>query len=98
MKKIHLALGTLLLAFAPHSAHAQAIGLFEGHQDVGTVLTAGTADYDPATKTYTLTGSGENMWAAADAFHFVWKKVTGDIRLSASITSISEGGDAHRKA
>ncbi len=98
MKKINVILGTLLFAAGPHSARAQAIGLFEGHQDVGTVLTAGTVAYDPATKTYTLTGSGENMWATADAFHFVWKKVAGDIRLSASIASISEGGDAHRKA
>ena len=90
--------GAALLGAAPNRVCAQAVGLFEGHQDVGIVLTPGTAVYDAATKTYTLTGSGENMWAAADAFHFVWKKVTGDVRLSASIASISEGGDAHRKA
>ena len=98
MKDIYLTVGALLLAASPQFAPAQTLGIFEGHQDVGAVLTPGTAVYDPATKTYTLTGSGDNMWAAADAFHFVWKKVSGDVRVSASIMSISDGGDPHRKA
>ena len=38
-------------------------GLFEGRGDVGTVLHPGSAEYDAASKVYTLTGSGENMWA-----------------------------------
>ncbi len=52
-------------------------GIFEGHSDVGTVLHPGSVDYDAAAKTYTISGSGENMWFAADAFQFAWKK---DIR------------------
>ena len=88
-----LAMGLLRLA------HAQApLGLFEGHQDVGAVLTPGTAQYDAASKTYTLSASGENMWATADEFQFVWKKVSGDIRIAADISFIGEGGDPHRKA
>jgi TolB protein len=75
-----------------------AIGLFDGHQDVGTVLTAGSADYDSATRSYTLSASGENMWATADAFQFVWKKISGDVRLTADISFIGQGGDPHRKA
>jgi len=91
---------TFALLLIPSAALAQstAVGLFEGHQDVGTVLTAGTAAHDAANHAYTLTGSGENMWATADAFHFVWKKVTGDVRISATIASLSDGGDPHRKA
>ena len=38
------------------------IGIFDDHADVGTVLHAGSVDYDPAQKTYTIAGSGENMW------------------------------------
>ncbi|MGO9259520.1 MAG: hypothetical protein ACLQU1_24890 [Bryobacteraceae bacterium] len=68
------------------------------HQDVGALLTPGAAAYDASGHTYTLSASGENMWATADAFHFAWKKVSGDIRLSADISFVGEGGDPHRKA
>ncbi|MGH9529676.1 MAG: hypothetical protein ACRD2S_07140, partial [Terriglobales bacterium] len=62
-----------------------AIGQFEGHGDIGTVLHVGSAEYDPGKGTYTLTASGENMWLKSDAFQFVWKKVSGDVALSADI-------------
>jgi len=92
--------GALLVCGIPNPIEAQAaaIGLFDGHQDIGTVLTPGTADYDSSKRTYTLSASGENMWAASDAFQFVWKKVTGDIRLTADVSFIGQGGDPHRKA
>jgi len=53
-------------------------GVFDGHGDVGTVLHAGSVDYDASKQTYTITGSGENMWSVADAFQFVWKKMSGE--------------------
>ncbi len=74
------------------------LGLFEGHADIGTVLHPGSAIYDKSKKTYTITGSGENMWFAADAFHFVWKKVSGDVTLTANIAFANTGGNAHKKA
>jgi hypothetical protein len=74
------------------------VGIFEGHADVGTVLHAGSARYDPTTKTYTLTGSGENMWFARDAFHFAWTQVTGDMSLTADVAFTGVGKDPHRKA
>ncbi len=74
------------------------LGIFEGNGDVGTVLHAGSADYSQQTKTYTLTGSGENMWFANDAFQFVWKKVSGDVTITADISLLGTGGDNHRKA
>jgi TolB protein len=74
------------------------LGIFEGQTDVGTVLPPGTAQFDPGQKTYTLTGSGANMWMTRDVFHFVWKKVSGDVSLSADIAFPNPGGNAHRKA
>jgi TolB protein len=89
------ALGLVLVALP---AFAQtSIGVFEGHSDVGAVLHPGTAGYDPATRTYTITGSGDDMWAASDAFQFVWKKVSGDVALAADIAFTGAGGEAHRK-
>ena len=82
----------------PAQDSSSPIGIFDSHSDVGTVLHAGTAEFDASTKSYTLTGSGENMWAAKDAFHFVWKKVSGDVTLSAYLALLGQGGDNHRKA
>jgi hypothetical protein len=45
---------------------AQKAGIFDGQQDVGAVLHAGSATFDTARNTYTVTGSGENMWFAED--------------------------------
>src|SRR5438093_5240846 len=73
-------------------------GMFESHGDVGTVLHPGTAVYDQSSRRYTLTGSGENMWLSADAYHFVWKKVSGDVALTADISFPHPGGNEHRKA
>jgi TolB protein len=79
-----------------------AIGLFEGHGDVGTLLQPGSAEYEAATKTYTVGGSGENMWAKEDDFHFIWRKVTAknskNLSLAADISILGSGGDNHRKA
>lgn len=77
---------------------AAPLGLFDDHTDVGAVLHAGSADYDSVKRTYTIAGSGENMWFAADAFHFVWKRMSGDVTLTADISFIGSGGEAHRKA
>jgi len=75
-----------------------AVGSFENHSDVGTVLHAGTATYDPAKQTYNLTGSGENMWSTQDAFQFAWKKVSGDVELTADIAFANSSGNPHKKA
>src|SRR2546423_6947248 len=91
----------LTLSFAGSSAFAQSqsnLGAFEGHSDVGTVLHAGSAVFDRSNDTYTIAGSGENMWFGSDAFHFVWVKASGDISLSADISFQGTGGNKHRKS
>lgn len=75
-----------------------ATGVFNGHQDVGTVLHPGSTAYDPSTKTYTVKGSGENMWFGLDDFQFAWKKMTGDVAISADIAFVGAKGNNHRKA
>jgi hypothetical protein len=91
------ALAGKYLTQAPPAAAAQ-VGIFEGHGDVGKVLHAGSAAYDPKARVYTVAGSGENMWSTKDAFHFVWKKVTGDLSLAADISFRGKGREPHRKA
>ena len=76
-----LALGTFVLAGST-SVQESALGLFEKHGDVGLVGKPGVVDYDRVQKSYLITGGGENMWATTDAFHFVWKQVSGDVSLA----------------
>jgi TolB protein len=92
-----LALASLLLIAATSRAQ-ESVGIFENHADVGTVLHPGSATFDPATITYTLTGSGDNMWFASDAFQFAWKKVSGDVDLTADIAFATTAGNPHKKA
>ncbi len=85
-------------AFCLAKGPSQPVGIFENHGDIGTVLHPGVATYDDANKSYTLAGSGENMWLSTDAFQFVWKKVSGDVTLTADISFIGAGVNPHRKA
>ena len=79
-------------------SQSASIGIFEGNGDIGTSLKPGSVQYDSTKKTYTIAGGGENMWFSKDAFHFVWKKVSGNISLTANIQWIGTGGHPHRKA
>jgi len=72
--------------------------LFDDHTDVGTVLHSGSTQYDAATNKYVLTGSGENVWSTTDAFQFAWKRVSGDVTLSAEIAFANTAGVPHKKA
>lgn len=89
----------IALATSPAAA---AIGLFDAQSDIGSVAPPGTANYDAASGVYTLTSAGANLWYREDDFHFVWKKVSGDMALQADVTwpPITYGHDpvAHRKA
>lgn len=74
------------------------LGVFEGQSEVGHVLHEGSAQYDAADETYTVSGSGDNMWFATDEFHFLWKKISAkDVTLSADLNIVSADGDGHRK-
>jgi len=91
---------TLVFSGVPSPAQSAStpLGIFEGRGDVGTVLHQGSVDYDAAKGTYAITGSGENMWSAEDAFQFAWKKVSGDVTLTADISFTTTTGNEHKKA
>lgn len=59
------------------------IGIFDGQADVGAALVPGNAGYDPATRQYTVTSAGYNIWYQRDEFRFLWKKMSGDFSLAA---------------
>ena len=71
---------------APSLALQAPLGVFEAQSDIGSVVPPGTAKYDSATRTYTLTAAGANTWYRVDDFHYLWKKASGDLALTADIT------------
>ena len=72
------------------------LGLFEAHAPIGTPTRPGQAAFE--NNSYRVSGGGTNMWARRDDLHFLYKKATGDISLTADIKFESTGGDSHRKA
>ena len=80
------------------SGDSPALGAFSDHADVGKTGKAGSVEFDSATSTYVVAGGGENMWSTNDAFHFVWKQMSGDLVLAADIRWFGTNGNPHRKA
>src|ERR1700757_1961965 len=98
-----LAMGVMALCAVRSEAQKAAenpVGIFEGHGDVGNVGEAykGSVEFDEGKGTYTVTGGGENMWSGSDAFQFAWKRVNGDVTLTADIALVGTGKNPHRKA
>ena len=56
------------------------------HQDIGAVAATGTAAY--ASGTFTIEGSGEDIWETADEFHFVYQGMSGDGTIVARVASV----------
>lgn len=74
------------------------LGVFSGHTDIGPIKQPGTVSYDAANSAYTIGASGGNMWFKQDAFHFVWKKTSGDFALTADVDFVGTSAEPHRKA
>ena len=55
-------------------------------QDVGAVGPAGSAS--SVDGTFTVRGAGADVWGTADAFHYVWQPITGDVDIVARVGSV----------
>jgi hypothetical protein len=74
------------------------LGVFEGQSDIGGPLVPGSAGYDAAAKQYTINSAGYNIWYSRDEFRFLWKKMSGDVSLAASVAFPDPKGYGDRKA
>ena len=99
-QRLALCLVTLDVCLVAPYARGQtgSVGAFEGQGDIGAPQLAGSVEYDAARQSYSVAGGGGNMWFTNDAFHFVWKQVSGDVTLAADFSFPKAGGNAHRKA
>jgi regulation of enolase protein 1 (concanavalin A-like superfamily) len=89
----------LLVCSLAASAFAQSgtLGAFTNSDDVGAPPIKGSAEFDASTGQYRITGSGTDIWGNADQFHYVWRRMSGDFTVTATVKFLTEGND-HRKA
>ena len=89
----------LLTCLFAASAFAQAgpFGSFTHSDDVGAPPLQGAAEFDAATGQYKITGSGSDIWAKADQFHYVWREMSGNFAVTATAKFLTDG-IGHRKA
>ena len=89
----------LILPVLYFSAYAQtnAIGIFDGHKDIGNPKLAGSASFDEGSQTYAITGGGSNIWFNRDELQYLYKKINGDFILTANFEFVGEKGNGHRK-
>jgi TolB protein len=95
-----LTLGFIGLGTGAAQTAGSGLGIFENQSDVGSVVPPGVATFDAATGVYTIRSAGANLWVNVDGFHFVWKKVSGDVSLTADVklADASLTASPHRKA
>jgi hypothetical protein len=69
----------------PSVIFSDKVGAFDAQADVGGPLVPGSASYDATNASYTISSAGYNIWYQRDEFRFLWKKMTGDLSLAASV-------------
>ncbi len=86
-----------LLCLLAASAFAQAgqVGVFAHSEDVGSPPMRGSAEF--AAGQYRITGSGTDIWGKTDQFHYVWREMSGNFTVTATVKFLTEG-NPHRKA
>jgi TolB protein len=89
----------LLTCLLTASAFAQTgkLGAFTNSGDVGGPTMKGAAAFDSATGQYRITGAGSNIWAKEDQFQYVWREMSGNFAVTATMQFLGEGAP-HRKA
>jgi hypothetical protein len=57
-------------------------------QDIGSVGIPGSVSYASGSGSFTVNGSGSNIWGTADEFHYVYQPMSGDGEIVARGVSI----------
>jgi len=78
-------------------AQSSNLGIFTNSGDVGGPALKGSTEFSASDGQYKITGSGANIWAKQDQFQYVWREVTGNFTVNATVRFLGKGND-HRKA
>jgi TolB protein len=83
------------LLSAPAFAQTGNLGIFTNAGDVGGPAIKGSTEFSDGQ--YRITGSGANIWAKQDQFQYVWREMTGNFTVTATMRFLGQGNE-HRKA
>ena len=87
-------LGPMLLAAF---CLAAPIGTFDDESAIAESQTPGHTVFNSSFGEYTVTGTGD-IGETSDGFHYVWKKVSGDVTIGADVRFAVNGAAGDRKA
>jgi TolB protein len=87
----------LCLLAGPTCAQTARLGAFTNSGDVGGPVRKGSTVFDASQRQYRITGAGANIWAKEDQFQYVWRQMSGDLAVTATVQFLGEGA-GHRKA
>jgi len=77
--------GGTLTATNSVTINVNSLGIFTANQDIGAQPIAGSSAYSAGT--YTMSGSGADIWNPPDQFQFAYRTMTGDGRLTARVVT-----------
>jgi hypothetical protein len=93
-----LACAALVLYSGVRAMQAADLGIFTDAGSVGQTPPGCAVHHDSRSGQYRISGGGQNMWGKTDDFYFVWKKVSGDLALTADVQFLGTSKAEHRKA
>lgn len=96
MSTMHQLLLVFLLSTSAF-AQSEKLGIFTNSGDVGGPAIKGFAEFNASNGQYKITGSGANIWAKQDQFQYVWREITGNFTVTATLRFLGQGAE-HRKA
>jgi serine/threonine protein kinase len=75
------------------------LGDFDDQSEVGKIALEGSTDFSALEHVYTVHGTGDDIFRKPDAFHFVWKKISGNAAIQvSSIRYVVTSSQKWRKA
>ena len=93
----HLLILICCLLIIPVYSQESPNGIFGSSDDVGNPKNVGSSVYKSADQSYTIKGSGYNIWFERDEFHYLYNKIKGDFILTANFKFVGKGVELHRK-
>jgi regulation of enolase protein 1 (concanavalin A-like superfamily) len=82
-------LGVMVLLASPMQAETTVRPLDQWiNADIGTIPAVGSGSYQSTSATYTLSGSGADIWGTADNFHYSYQPLQGDGVIVARVESL----------
>jgi hypothetical protein len=89
--RVRFTLAVLIAVCCGNRAWAQSLPSGWAASDIGTVGAAGSSS--ESSGTFTVTGSGADIWNTADAFQYVYTTLTGDGSVVSRVTTVEHVAD-----